>query len=211
MEILEITDPEFVHYGKVVELDTGKLVEAMKRIPFEDGVSYLPSIPSLEAVEELKDRLYSSVYGGMPIQIGMCWGDNTRLNCHEYHRDSEINIGDEDFVLLLGRMDEIENGVFDTANVKAFHVPAGVAVEVYATTLHYAPCDYRKGCPFRVAVVLPEGTNTEKAAFEARTYEDRLMTARNKWLLAHEESTEARNGAVVALKGENIDIASIIA
>ena len=33
------------------------------------------------------------------------------------------------------------------------------------------------------------------------------MTSRNKWLLAHPESKEARDGAHVGLKGENIDIA----
>ena len=32
------------------------------------------------------------------------------------------------------------------------------------------------------------------------------MTARNKWLLAHSESDEAKGGAVVALTGDNIDI-----
>jgi hypothetical protein len=34
------------------------------------------------------------------------------------------------------------------------------------------------------------------------------MTARNKWLLAHPESSEAAGGAVIGLKGVNIDIAS---
>ena len=33
------------------------------------------------------------------------------------------------------------------------------------------------------------------------------MTARNKWLLAHPESDEAKGGAHIGLKGENIDIA----
>ena len=29
---------------------------------------------------------------------------------------------------------------YDTSKMEAFLVPAGTAVEVYATTLHYAPC-----------------------------------------------------------------------
>jgi hypothetical protein len=33
------------------------------------------------------------------------------------------------------------------------------------------------------------------------------MTARNKWLLAHPESAEAKDGAHIGLKGDNIDIA----
>ena len=45
---------------------------------------------------------------------------------------------------------------------------------------------------------------------ENKTPEDEMMTARNKWLLAHPESNEAKNGAKVGLTGENIDIANLI-
>ena len=141
----------------------------------------------------------------MPIQIGMCWGYNTKLNCLEYHRDSEVNAGETDFVLLLAKEDEIEDGRLDTAKVKAFRVPAGTAVEVYGTTLHYAPCQTAK-TGFRVAVVLPKGTNTEKPVFEPQSEEDTWMTARNKWLLAHPDSSEAKTGAHIGLTGKNIDI-----
>ena len=153
-------------------------------------------------MREFRDR----AYGGMPIQLGMCWGHNTKLNCLEYHRDSEVNIGWKDFILLLAKQDEIVDGVLDTEKVKAFRVPAGVPVEVYATTLHYAPCHTCPNCGFRVAVVLPKGTNTEKPAFEPKCEEDTWMTARNKWLLAHPDSKEAKNGAHIGLRGVNIDI-----
>lgn len=95
---------------------------------------------------------------------------------------------DKDFILLLAKEDEIVDGVLDTGKVKAFRVPKGLPVEVYATTLHYAPCHTCPHCGFRVAVVLPKGTNTEKPVFEAKCEEDTWMTARNKWLLAHPES-----------------------
>ena len=97
------------------------------------------------------------------------------------------------------------DGQLDTAKVKAFRVPAGTAVEVYGTTLHYAPCQTAK-TGFRVAVVLPKGTNTEKPAFEPQSEEDIWMTARNKWLLAHPDSGEAKSGAHIGLTGKNIDI-----
>ena len=207
MKIYSVTDPEFKSYGKVLEgYDTAELVAAMEAIPLpEEGTAYRPGIDSLEACAvfaEFRDR----AYGGMPIQLGMCWGHNTRLNCLEYHRDSEVNLGSKDFILLLARQDEIVDGVLDTAKVKAFRVPKGLPVEVYATTLHYAPCHTCPQCGFRVAVVLPKGTNTEKPAFEAKSEEDRWMTARNKWLLAHPESKEAKNGAHIGLAGINIDI-----
>ena len=108
-------------------------------------------------------------------------------------------------MLLLAKEDEIEDGRLDTAKVKAFRVPAGAAVEVYGTTLHYAPCQTEK-TGFRVAVVLPKGTNTEKPVFEPQSEEDTWMTARNKWLLAHPDSSEAKSGAHIGLTGKNIDI-----
>ena len=89
----------------------------------------------------------------MPIQLGMCWGHNKALNCLEYHRNSEINIGATDFVLLLAKQDKIIDGKLDTSEVVAFKAPAGAVVEVYATSLHYAPCMVTDD-GFRVAVVL---------------------------------------------------------
>ena len=149
-------------------------------------------------------------YGGMPVQLGWCNGFNTKLNCLEYHRDSEFNLGTEDFILLLGLQGDIVDGVLDTATIKAFKAPAGVLIEVFATALHYAPChcDPEKG--FRVMVALPMGTNTEKPDITPKSPEDKLLWARNKWLLAHPESGEAKQGAHIGLAGENIDIADII-
>ena len=208
MKIYSVYTDEFKPYGKILQnYDTQPLISAMRTIPMpESGTAYEPSIDALEACgifDEMRDR----AYGGMPIQIGMCWGYNTKLNCLEYHRDSEINVGEQDFILLLAKEDEIEDGQLDTAKVKAFRVPAGTAVEIYGTTLHYAPCQTAK-TGFRVAVVLPKGTNTEKPAFEPKNEEDTWMTARNKWLLAHPDSSEAASGAYIGLTGENIDIAN---
>lgn len=208
MEILSVFDKEFAPYGKVLEgYDTAELVAAMKKIPLpEEGTAYEPGIASLEACKiftEFTDR----AYGGMPVQLGMCWGHNTKLNCLEYHKDSEVNIGTDDFVLLLAKEEEIVDGVLDTAKVKAFKAPAGVAVEVYATSLHYAPCHLDAAAGFRTAVVLPRGTNTYMPEIVAGNFEDKLLWARNKWLLAHPDTSEAKAGAYVGLVGENIDIA----
>ena len=45
----------------------------------------------------------------MPIQIGYCNGPNSTLNGLEYHKSSEINIAITDMVLLLGKVQEVEN------------------------------------------------------------------------------------------------------
>lgn len=211
MEIKSVFDAEFSPYGQVhkgYKLDG--LLAAMKAIPLpESGTTYQPAIPELEALP-IFELFGANAYGGMPVQLGMCWGRNTKLNCLEYHRDSELNCGTEDFILLVARVDEIENGKLDTSRVKAFRVPAGVLVEVYATTLHYAPChtDPEKG--FRVLVALPKGTNEAIVGISPLNREDRLLWARNKWLLAHPDSEEAKKGAIIALTGENIDIAADI-
>ena len=212
MEIYQVTSPEFAPYGKIVEgFPVDSLLEALKktRQP-ESGTAYVPEEELLQSLPILP-RVRDSFYGGMPVQLGWCNGYNTKLNCLEYHRNSEYNLGTEDFILLLAKEDQIEDGVLDTSKVKAFLVPAGVLVEVYATTLHYAPCHTNPAKGFKVMVALPQGTNTEKPEpFTVYSEEDKFIWARNKWLLAHPESKEAAKGAQIGLRGENIDIKDLI-
>lgn len=211
MKINSVFDPSFATYGRVVEgLDTKGLLRAMEAIPMpESGTEYAPSLPELEG-DAVFTTLRDGFYGGMPIQIGCCWGSNTKLNCLEYHRDSEVNISDRDFVLLVASQKDVRDGTLHTERVEAFKAPAGAAVELYATTLHYAPCDAAPSAGFRVAIVLPRGTNTQRPDAAIAASEDRLLRARNKWLIAHPESVEAAQGAFVGLLGPNIDIAKEI-
>ena len=211
MKIYSINDPAFAAYGKVLEgYDTGALLQTLREVtPVPDGGDYVPSQPELEALP-IAAQIATNAYGGMPVQLGWCNGHNTKLNCLEYHRDSELNCGVSDFILLLAKMDDIENGQLDTDKVKAFRVPAGVLVEVYATTLHYAPCSARSGEGFQVLVALPRGTNGPKPAISPLNAEDKTLWACNKWLLAHAESAEAAQGAPVLLTGINTDIAADI-
>lgn len=207
MKIESIYDSSFVHYGKILPgYDTKELLKALDEYtPLPQTTTYVASESRLEALS-IARLLSQNAYGGMPIQLGFCNGHNTKLNCLEYHRDSEINCGTTDFILLLAREDEIVDGVLDTDCVRAFLVPRGVMVEVYATTLHYAPCSSKKGEGFRVLVVLPRGTNEKKPDMSPLNDEDKLLWAKNKWLLAHVESAEASQGAAIVLKGKNIDI-----
>lgn len=207
MNILSVFDPSFKAYGHVIEgYDFSELLKTLDAVtPCPEGVQYVPSQPELEALPAAK-LLSVNEYGGMPVQLGWCNGHNTKMNCLEYHRDSEVNLGTEDFILLLAKLDDIENGKLDSAKVKAFLCPKGVAVEVFGTTLHYAPCSAKKGAGFKVLVVLPRGTNGPKPDLKPLNDEDKLLTACNKWLLAHAESSEAADGAVVAITGPNPDI-----
>ena len=179
---------------------------AAKTTPLPDAVVYTPREDKLHAAPDA-EAIGEALFGGMPFQLGWCNGHNTLLNCLEYHRDSEFNLGTEAFILLLAKQDEMENGVLDTAKARAFRVPAGVLIEVYATTLHYAPCHADPAKGFRVMVALPAGTNTDFCLPGAPNPLDRQLWARNKWLIAHPDSAPAANGAVIGLTGENTDIA----
>ena len=199
MKIQNVTDASFGKYGKVLEgYDFGALIREMKHTPVPEDVIYVPSAEELEALEVAKD-LQNKGFGGLPIQIGYCNGHNKKLNAVEYHRNSEINVAVTDLVLLIGQQQDIEaDFTYDTSKIEAFLVTAGTGIEVYATTLHYAPCHVNEG-GFQCVVVLPKGTNTELTFQTASAGEDSLMTAKNKWLIAHEDAKI--EGAFAGLKG----------
>ena len=209
MKIISVFDPAFRRYGKVLEgYDFAPLIDEMlKSTPCPDDVVYVPGDEKLEAVASTTKVLFEEVYGGLPIQVGYCNGHNHTLNAVEYHRSSEINIAcGNDLILLLGHQQDIdENWQYDTSKMEAFLLPAGTAVEVYATSLHYAQCSVGDN-GFRCVVVLPKDTNTEIEADLPATWESRLMTAKNKWLIAHPESGLDKDGAFVGLVGENLTV-----
>jgi len=70
--------------------------------------------------------------------------------------------------------------------------------------LHYAPCSTKGG--FQVVVILPQGTNTDTPSLSGQFSEDKLMAAKNKWLIAHPESGLDKDGAFVGLKGVNLQV-----
>ena len=184
MKIYPVTDPAFKPYGRVAEgYPVAGILAGLAQTPLTDAVAYVPKEPLLHAAADA-EAVGEALFGGMPFQLGYCNGHNTKLNCLEYHRDSEFNLGTEDFILLLAKQDELVDGELDTAKVKAFRVPAGVLV------------------------ALPLHTNTDYRPAGGANKLDRQLWARNKWLIAHAESDEAKQGAVVGLRGVNIDIQS---
>ncbi|MCC8138980.1 MAG: DUF4867 family protein [Lachnospiraceae bacterium] len=204
MEIKKVTDPAFRKYGRIVQnIDFSGLVEALKETPLPDDVVYEPSVEALEELPVFAE-LQRKCYGELPIQIGYCNGKNYLLNALEYHRSSEINVMGTDAILLVGSQQDVtDDFTYDTSLVEAFLVPKGTAVELYATTLHYAPCSVHAS-GFQVAVVLPLDTNLPlESSHEG--WEDRLLTARNKWLIGHPEGG-LPEGSPLGLVGENISV-----
>lgn len=205
IKIQNVTDEGFKKYGRVLtsDYDVAELIQKMGETPCPDDVIYVPSDANLEKLAIYKD-FTNSLYGGLPVQIGYCNGHNNLLNAVEYHRSSEVNVACTDVILLIGSEQDIEDDfTYDTSKIEAFLLPAGTVAEVYATTLHYAPCGV-DGAGFRCVVVLPRDTNLDLEVKPSTAKEDKLLVARNKWLIAHPDAKIA--GAFNGLKGENIQV-----
>lgn len=204
MQIYEVEDERFRKYGRIVTgIEVAELTEKMQTLTIPQEVVYEPSVEALEKLP-VAGELQEKVFGEIPVQVGYCIGNNYKLNAVEYHRNSEINIAATDAVLILGWQQDItEDYQYDTAKMEAFHIPKGCAVELYATTLHYAPCNYGKE-GFLVAVVLPKGTNYPLEQKHAGG-EDALLAAKNKWLIGHKEGG-LPTGTHLGLIGENLTV-----
>lgn len=204
--IKPVTDPAFRVYGKMIEgYETGELLDRMKETPLPEDVIYVPSVPELEELK-VSGEIEKRMFGQLPIQVGYCNGHNKKLNAVEYHRNSEVNVAVTDMVLIVGRQQDItDQYTYDSGKMEAFLVPAGTAVEVYATTFHYAPCHVEES-GFRCVVILPKGTNTDLEPLGERAEgEDRLLLAKNKWLIGHEEGG-LPSQAYIGILGENLSI-----
>ena len=129
MTIKSVFDADFAKYGKVlngynVDALLAKLEEKTPKPA--DAVIYEPGDADLEAI--MGEVFSVNAYGGMPIQIGYCNGYNTKLNCREWHRGSELTIPANDMVLLLATLSDVKDGKLDTSKVEAFYAPKGTVV-----------------------------------------------------------------------------------
>ncbi len=208
MEIRSVCDGAFRPYGQVLEgYDLAEALAVLEReapmIP--DGTVYVPSVPALES-QAVSQTLRDRGFGGLEIQFGYCSGSNRALTCLEYHRTSEIDIAATDMILLLARQQELEDFRLDTSRVRGFFLPRGTAVELFATTLHYAPCGAEAGRGFQMGCVLPRGTNGPRPDAAVCGAEDRLLWGRNKWVIASEGTEEASQGAFVGIRGAAVEL-----
>ena len=204
----QVTDKAFNKYGRVLELATDKFVQTIEQAAQtkENTVVYEPSVEVFEKLDIFTD-LQKNIYGDMPIEFGHCSGFNKKLNAVEYHRSSEIDLAGTDMILMLGQQQDIDysNNTYNTENIEMFFVPKGTAVELYATTLHFAPCSV-DGKEFRCGVILPKATNEALSFKPEPKGEDRLLFAVNKWLIAHADSGLQKDGAWIGLWGDNITV-----
>lgn len=194
----EITNADFLKYGRIIEkIDSSEICKYMQKYSNTSGVTYLASDAQMEQMA-IAQHLTDDVFGEMPLQIGACFGANRRMDAMEYHNCSEVNIAATDMILFLGlRQDIAKDWTYETAKAEQFFVPTGTVFEMYATTLHYAPCGVN-GEQFRSVIVLPRGTNTALDGI----HEDKMLVAKNKWLIGHPQA-ELPAGTWLGLRGEN--------
>ena len=216
MKVKQVTDTSFRKYGKILTgIDFSEIYNVLEEMDYQEDVEYAASFGPLEE-PEFRQKLSNTLYGELSVEIGYCSGHNKMLNALEYHRSSEANVAVTDIILLLGHQSDItEDFTYDTAQLEAFFVPAGTAVELYATTLHYVPIGTKENdYAFKMGVVLPFGTNFPLGvtlgaeAEKEKLPEEKLLFAKNKWLIAHEESGE--EGAFIGLTGKNISVDDLV-
>lgn len=203
MNIYDITDQKFRKYGRTIQgIDLTDLVQKLQELQIPEDVAYVPSDKEMEDTTAAKE-LWKKAYGELPMQVGYCIGHNVMLNAVEYHRCSEFIVAATDLLLILGSQQDItDDFTYETSQMETFFVPQGQCVEVYATTLHYAPCSAKES-GFLAGIILAKGTNTELTQ-KHEGGEDRLLTANNKWLIAHPES--GIEGSHFGLVGENLNV-----
>ncbi len=203
MKIYEVSDKEFAQFGKVLDIDVNEIIAEAKKFEMpEEGSIYKASCEEFECLD-IMHIIENECFGGLPTQLGYCWGHSNMLNALEWHKCSEINIAVTDLILLLGDVRDIEEGnKYNSANVKAFRVKEGQAIEVYATTLHFCPIETAKS-GFGCIVGLLKGTNTDLKFVP----EDKLLFRTNKWIMAHNDNQALIDrGVVGGIYGENYKI-----
>jgi hypothetical protein len=202
LDIRPVEDPSFAEYGRLLtEYDFRSLIDLVKDFPVPATTNTYRA--ELEETRDLPiyDELARSLYGEMPIQIGFGGGFCLSLNALEWHRGNEVDVAVTDFVVMLARLQDIAEGKLDSSKVRTFYLRQGQAIDLYATTLHYSPCNVDGGV-FRMLVILPKGTNYP---LEGGRQRGGLLAERNKWLIAHPEaSSEIEAGARVAITGPNL-------
>ncbi|MEA3406532.1 MAG: DUF4867 family protein [Chloroflexota bacterium] len=215
LDIRSVSDPRFARYGRLLDgYDPNDVIARARGVlPQADHVVYEPSVPTLEEPADFNTAIEHGVFGGMPVQVGWCYGQNLRMGALEYHKGSEVNVCVTDALLLVGHVQDISFGekiTYNAGKVEAFYAPAGSVVEFPPWNLHFAPIHIRDGEQFATLVYLPLRTNEPLPYQVERVGEGRLLFAINKWLIAHPDAQALiEQGAYPGITGDDIEVTPI--
>lgn len=191
-------DSRFRQYGQVLHIDVQQAIVYAKR--YQNKLAYDSSIKELEDLSCIQE-LSMLVYGGLDVMTGSVVGENTVLNGIEYHQCSETIIAVTDYILVVGKRQDLKNNEYDSSLCDIFYVPQGTVLELYATTLHYTPICVHDS--FQTICLLLKGTGDD-------VKRNGILKKKNKWFIAHYENKEKiALGDVPGLKGKMIKINKI--
>ncbi|MES2674591.1 MAG: DUF4867 family protein [Pseudomonadota bacterium] len=204
LNIKSVDSTEFARYGRVLtDYDFSELIDTMKDFPVPTTTNtYIPEVEATRALP-IHAKLSQQLYGEMPIQIGFGGGHCLALNALEWHKGNEVDIAITDWVVMLAQLQDIKDGQLHSKEVQTFYLKRGQAIEMFATTLHYSPCNVDNNV-FKMIVILPKNTNLP---LDHKPAKGDLLVAKNKWLIAHKDATsEVERGAHVGIVGENLTL-----
>ena len=198
-----VHDAAFRKYGRLLTgLPTLEVSGILSRLAMpEEGSRYLAEVPELMATEDAR-FMKRAFFGETACEIGVCYGYNRQMNALEWHKCSELNVAVTDFVLILGDERDMDGKEYDAGKAEAFYAEKGAVLEIFATTLHFCPCQVSDS-GFICLVGLTRDTNLpleEEAA-------DELLVRRNKWLICHDRNRELMGkGVYPGIHGENYTV-----
>lgn len=212
LTIHKCVDDQFARYGSIVSgIDSAAYRDAILKQPQpESGVNYVAALIELENLP-VTSVIGAQIFGELPVQAGCVRGFNQTLNALEYHKSIEVNVALTDMILLLAHTEDIVDSRISYDRVDLFYVPAGTAVSIHPTTLHFAPVQADES-GFCVIVILPRGTNLPLDGGLPPSNakgEGKLLFMKNKWLIASEGSPQAERGGYVGLEGQRIIVNGI--
>ncbi len=203
LKIYTTADAEFCEYGRVIcTIDTKEIIEKAEKLERPDsGSVYVASNADFETLRIAKE-ITDLCYGTLDTQMGYCYGHSSFLNALEWHTSSEVNVAVTDLILLLAKRSDLQDNKLDSSCAKAFYIRKGEIIEIYATSLHFCPCEVEKS-GFGCVVALPRDTNLPLDCESPDPY----LFRKNKWIIAHNKNKALIDrGVVPGISGENTQI-----
>jgi len=213
--ILSVFDDSFKEFGMIHKrFKINTLLDYIRRKNIvTDDMVYIADVPEMR--KELSGQLnpiMESIYAGMEVQVGVCYGRNNILNGLEYHQGSEAYILGADMVMMLGIDEDIKwpEGTYNSSLIKSFYAPKGSVIELRGGCLHGAPVNVYQKEGISVIVSLLNKTNSPIDFKVGNQDRDKLLVAKNTWFIAHPEYKLARNaGWHLGITGENFSLKTL--
>ncbi|MBN1299384.1 MAG: DUF4867 family protein [Actinobacteria bacterium] len=208
-KILSVYDEGFKNFGMIHQgFQIDALLDYIERNnKVKDEIVYVADDNRMrQEVAGQLDPIMLSVYGGLDVQTGVCFGRNNLLNGLEFHHGSEVYIVGADMIMMVGLQQDIKwpEGTYDSSLIKFYYAPKGSVVELYGGCMHYAGANVYHEQGINVIVSLLKWTNSPIDFEVGKSDRDELIIGKNTWFIAHPEYLAAREaGWHLGITGEN--------